>query len=648
MGAAGGERALPVIHCWPPQWNTIPSAIAPVVPPAGSVPTGTACKKWAHSTTSCAGCRWAAELILDWPEGRCAAMSSARQRQPAPPRDSRMSVVPIQGSQSFRQRTQGQAPAKIPPIPGNLGADFFAKLEYEARLKAGVVEPANLEDEKRNSGTAVVSFSAGRRLRTGGRVELDARLLRGIQSRCKDLGTPRKLTEVQREFKRQASGVGSASARLETAGELKEQRRRQEALAQIKAIGGRSPACGRRAKHQVQDALVSMQVSPNVVDLNRRPQWPTPRGVRHTTREFPFAPPVRTAIELSSVNDDDGEEPSAEQRKIDELRALAGEMTSEQKKEAFRKRQEEVKFRTMTPDDWRCETHEATKTKPQRWQWAGVAGALAQEDPVSTRPSEDPRWSERMVTLVEVCDSSELDPKMIHSIASRTEAAQWIHPDANRRTAMHAICQSPALHTAALEAILDHAPFDVWKARCDSEHGGTPLHLLCANQTALNSEILEIVLRRAAESLPLQLRSTATSALWMPADETGCTPLHMLCSNDFGVSSCRPASRSEITSQSSLPLATERQNEDFNELRAQVEHELEVEAAIRLHVPEGDRIHSNPADYAFVKRSVLLALVNQKPIPQAVAAAREELREYRHRILQSMSVCLTFCSTRNY
>ena len=149
-------------------------------------------------------------------------------------------------------------------------------------------------------------------------------------------------------------------------------------------------------------------------------------------------------------------------------------------------------------------------------------------------------------------------------------------------------------------------------------------------------------------SLPLQLRSTATSALWMPADETGCTPLHMLCSNDFGVSSCRPASRSEITSQSSLPLATERQNEDFNELRAQVEHELEVEAAIKLHVPEGDRIHSNPADYAFVKRSVLLALVNQKPIPQAVAAAREELREYRHRILQSMSVCLTFCSTRNY
>eukprot|EP01043_Picozoa_sp_COSAG02_P018954 COSAG02_NODE_899_length_16096_cov_19.762956_1_plen_48_part_10 len=40
----------------------------------------------------------------------------------------------------------------------------------------------------------------------------------------------------ERERERQGSGVGSASARLETAGELKEQRRRQEALAQIKAI----------------------------------------------------------------------------------------------------------------------------------------------------------------------------------------------------------------------------------------------------------------------------------------------------------------------------------------------------------------------------------------------------------------------------
>lgn len=564
-------------------------------------------------------------------------MASARRRQPAPPRDSRMSVVPIQGSQSFRERTR-QAPAKIPPIPGNLGADFFAKLEYEARRKAGVVEAAGVEDDKHNSGTAAMSFSAARRLRTGGRVELDARLLRGIQSRCKDLGTPRKLTEVQREFKRQASGVGSASARPETPGELKEQRRRQEALAQIKGIGGRSPACGRRAKHQVQDALMSMQVNPSVVDLNRRPQWPTPRGVGHATHEFPFAPPVRTVIELSVANDDDGEEPSAEQRKVDELRALVGEMTREQKKEAFRKRQEEVKLRAMTPDNWRCETNEATQTKPQRWQWAGVAGALAQEDPVSTRPSEDPRWSERMLTLVEVCDSSELAPEMIHSIASQTEAAQWTHPDANGRTALHAVCQSPALHIAALEAILDHAPFDAWKARCDSEHGGTPLHLLCANQTAFNSEILGLVLRRAAESLPLQSRSAATSALWMPVDETGCGPLHMLCGNEFGLSSCRPASRSENASQSSLAPATERQNEDFNELRAQIEHELEAEAAIKLHVPEEDRIRTDPADHAFVKRSVVLALVNQTPIPQAVAAARQELRECHHLMLQSMSV----------
>jgi hypothetical protein len=546
-----------------------------------------------------------------------------------------MTVVPIQGSERFQERTAGQAPARIPPIPGNLGADFFAKLEYEARRKAGVADVADVEEQKAesSSGAVAMSFSTARRLRTDGKVELDARLLRGIQSRCKELGTPRKLKEVQHEFKRQASGAGSARARPETPRELKEQRRRQEALAEIKAIGGCGPACGRRAKHEVHAALTTMQINPSVVD--RHPQWPTPRGVgRATTYDFPFGAPVRTEVELSTAHDDDGEEPSAEQRKIDELRALAGEMTSEQRREALLKRQEEVRFRVLTPDNWRCKTNEATKTKPQRWQWAGVAGALAQEDPVAIRPSEDPRWSERTLSLLEVCDSSELAPEMIRSVASGVEAAQWSHPDANGRTALHAICQNPALHLGALEAILDHAPFEAWKACCGSEHGGMPLHLLCANQTAFDSDILGLVLERAAESLPLQSRSAATSALWTPADDTGCGPLHVLCANDLLLSSCRPTSESEAAGQSTdrAHPAIGRQDEDFNDLRAQVEHELEAEAAMELHVPENDRIHSDPADREFVKRRIFVALANQKPVLHAVAAAREELRECQHTI----------------
>ena len=69
-------------------------------------------------------------------------------------KSNKMSVVPIAGSERYRAKTwkpgapqdaredPGQdgslPPTKIPPIPGNLGADFFAFLEYETRLKAGI------------------------------------------------------------------------------------------------------------------------------------------------------------------------------------------------------------------------------------------------------------------------------------------------------------------------------------------------------------------------------------------------------------------------------------------------------------------------------------------------------------------------------
>jgi hypothetical protein len=572
-------------------------------------------------------------------------------------KSNKMSVVPIAGSERYRAKTwkpgapqdaredPGQdgslPPTKIPPIPGNLGADFFASLEYETRLKAGI--PGAEEKDGGEEVRPALSFRTARALRgDGDGIEIDARLLRGVQSRWEEIqrdpsARGRKFKEIQREFKSlAAAGGGSARTRPQTPRELKEQKRRADALARIKAAGGRGgPACGRRANHEVQHLLqTSMQVDPSLVNPDRRQQWHTPRGsLDGGGREFPFGPPARGQLEQPTTGDDNGEGRSDEQKKADELRALAaglaGEMTQEEKDAALQKRKEECKLRALTPDNWRCKTSAATSTKPRQWQWTGVAGALAADDPSAVTPGEDPRWSERDLSLVELCDASDLDVDVIRAAAIRSSAAQWSAPDASGRTALHAICMNAALHQDALEVILDHAPFDAWC--CCSDQGGTPLHFLCANQTAFSAKILSLVLQRAAESLALISRPVAIAGLWNIADDTGCTPLHALCSNGLGIADDVEIKDSAMPPPLSLAVAAARADADFKLLHAQVKHEVHAQAALEAHLnaPDGRvRIHMDAVERAFVNERVLLAMAAEKPVDEAIASARDDLRKY--------------------
>ena len=62
------------------------------------------------------------------------------------------------------------------------------------------------------------------------------------------------------------------------------------------------------------------------------------------------------------------------QIEADRLRTLAashtGELSPEQQAAALAKRQEELKMRVMTPDNWRCKTSAVTGAKPAAWNWS--------------------------------------------------------------------------------------------------------------------------------------------------------------------------------------------------------------------------------------------------------------------------------------
>ena len=594
---------------------------------------------------------------------------------------SRVQPSSICGSELFRETTKKHslvkdshdatgATIKAKPIPGNAGATFFATLEYEAKLRAGVSLGDEDEDvpERCNDLVAVpqLALAPFRSARgtasdpvvllhtTNGNEKHVDRLLTGYQKRWEDLGAPRKPKDIAKEFEALAAGgLSTRQLRPQTPRELKEQARRGEALARIKALTGGSrsggPACGRRSQVTLQHTLAAMNVVPTVMSAEQRAHWTfgakpiraaaaDARDATSSEPVFPFGPPKRGGEE-DGEEEGEEEEPSEEQRKADELRAMAaalnGELTPEQVATKLAARKEECQLRVMTPDDWRCKTSAVTSTKPTVWQWTGVAGALAAEDPSEVKredsrysKGEDPRYSERDITLTELCDSADLDLEVLRRATARASASEWSKPDHNGRTALHAICQNSCLKRQALELILESAPYEAWHVHNSSEHQGTPLHFLCGNQSSFSCEVLRSFVARVADPLPLLSRRRGAARLWAAQDENGLTPLHELCSNSLGP--VEEAPQPDVDTSRTKCLAHRSAARELFDLHAEVKLQPQAEAEMRRLFPRAKLGHSSynkdQRDWEFIKLRVIRALAHHQSVEEAVASAQKELK----------------------
>ena len=369
---------------------------------------------------------------------------------------------------------------------------------------------------------------------------LDRRFLRGLERRWAELGGSEGGLDCS-EFEALAQSPDakmSPRGRPNTPREARERRRRAEALARIAAAGrdtGRAPAamrsgpaCGRRAASEVKLDMKSFHVNTHIVD-----RW-TPRQA--AAPGFPFSPrDGRSPPDAAPT--EPGEEASNDPMQIeaDRLRTLAashtGELSPEQQAAALAKRQEELKMRVMTPDNWRCKTSAVTGAKPAAWNWTGVAGSLHADDPKAVSATEDPRWSERALSLTEICASHELDAAVLRRAAAGSTAESWSTPDDTGCTALQALCGNSSLHQAALEVALEHATSSsCWLAE-NAATWQTAMHLLCANASAMCKPILARVLHCVAMQPPFDSRTSRLEALWTAQDMHGMTPLHHLCVN---------------------------------------------------------------------------------------------------------------------
>ena len=181
----------------------------------------------------------------------------------------------ISGSRAFQEKTkkhsvvkdsheQTAASIKAKPIPGNAGATFFATLEYEAKLRAGVsLADEDEEDGKGNvrvtrmqsSGSesstkqpqppaAPAPFRSARGtvsdpvvlLHMKGKEKHADRLLAGYQRRLAELGVPRKPNDLAKEFHTLTHGEWRGGARPQTPRVVKEQWRRVSLKTETKRL----------------------------------------------------------------------------------------------------------------------------------------------------------------------------------------------------------------------------------------------------------------------------------------------------------------------------------------------------------------------------------------------------------------------------